>query len=317
MDLLNNLLNDVSSDFDPGTYITSGLQQGKAYRNYSIGYVSQVLPEIALMGGKPAKGTDFAAITESLTGEILIEDIKITGDDSSQNKFHTNKGSQNIGNSKLNTAQSVKNTTHFIGTKQEKLDKSKQEEEFQHIEDEYQRLLSQYNREYETTLESLLKITTNNKPVTIDLEKRVDKVEKLGNRLNVLALKLEKRTDQLTQVHDKIKHNKEKTGHGIVGIHEKQQRLSDVSKKAGISPGDMQSLQGQYEDANNSLTSHYYHYLMWIIVAITLASFVTHVLTANNSNPMNIIIMIIILIAFLFVLRAIYHYWSTHTVILR
>jgi len=317
MDLMNDLLNDVSSEFDADTHITSALQQGKAYRNYSVEYVSKVLPEMALMGGKPARGTDFAAIAEPLTGEILIEDIKITGDDSSQNKSHTNKGRQHIGNSKLNAAQPVKSTTHFLGTKQEKLDKSKQEEEFQHIEDEYQRLLSQYNREYETTLESLLKITTNDKPVTPNLEKRVEKVGKLGDRLNVLALRLEKRTDQLSQVHDKIKHDRAKSGHGIAGIRAKQQRLSDASKKAGISPGDMQSLQGQYEDASNSLTSHYYHYLMWIIVAITLMSLVAHALTASSNNPMNIIIVIIILIAFLFVLRAIYHYWSTHTVILR
>jgi len=315
MDLMNDLLNDMGGDTD--THITSALQQGKAYRNYSTEYASMVLPEIALMGGKPAKGTDFAAITEPLTTEILIEDIKITGDDSSQNNAHTNKGRNNIGTTKLNNAQNVKKGTHFIGTRQERLDKSKQEEEYQQIEDEYNRLLSQYNRDYENTLESLLKITTHDKPVTPDLEKKVEKVEKLGNRLNVLALKLEKRTDQLMHESDKLSRNKKITRHDINETRIKQQKIGTEAKKAGISVDDMQSLQGQYNDANLMLTSHYYHYLMWTVVAITLIAFVIHVLTANNSNPINAIMMIVILIAFLFVLRAMYHYWSTHTIILR
>ena len=51
----------------------------------------------------------------------------------------------------------------------------------------------------------------------------------------------------------------------------------EAASKAGISKQDMQSLQGQYEDAQLMLTSHYYHYLMWTIVAITLIAFVAHV----------------------------------------
>jgi len=312
---MNDLLNDMGGDTD--THITSALQQGKAYRNYSEEYASIVLPEIALMGGKPAKGTDFAAIAEPLTTEIIIEDIKITGDDSSRNNAHANKGRNNIGTTELNNAQGVKKSTHFIGTRQERLDKSKQEEEYQHIEDEYNRLLSQYNRDYEMTLESLLKITTHNKPITPDLKNKVEKVEKLGNRLNVLALRLEKRTDQLMHESDKLSHDRKVTRNNINETRIKQQKLGNEAKKAGISVDDMQSLQGQYDDANLMLTSHYYHYLMWAVVAITLIAFVVHVLAADNSDPVNAIVMVIILIAFFFVLRAVYHYWSTHTIILR
>ena len=319
MDLMNNLLHDINSDFDGDIHITSNLQQGKAYRNFSSEYVNMVLPEVALMGGKLDKGSEYTSVTEPLISEFFTgaENTEIIGDDSNVNKSHGNKGRQNISSTRISDAGGVKKGTHFVGTRQERLDKSKQEEEYNRIEDEYNRLLSQYNREYETTLESLLKTTVRNKPVSPDLEKRVEKVQKLGMRLNNLAVKLEKRTDQLNEMTDKIKHDKSETSKSIRKMRAQHDKLSHEASKAGISKQDMQSLQGQYEDAQLMLTSHYYHYLMWTIVAITLIAFVAHVVTADNSNPINGIAMILILIAFLFVLRALYHYWSTHSIILR
>lgn len=319
MDLMNNLLHDINTDFDGDIHVTSNLQQGKAYRNFSSEYVNMVLPEVALMGGKLDKGSEFASVTEPLTSEILVEveDIKITGDDTSVNKSHGGKGRQNISSTRMGDAGGVKKSTHFVGTKQERLEKSKQEEEYNQIEDQYNKLLSQYNREYETTLESLIKITTTNKPVSPDLEKRVEKVQKLGERLNNLAVRLEKRTDQLTEMSNSISHSKSQTSESIGKMRARHEKLSHEASKAGISVSDMQSLQGQHEDAKLMLTSHYYHYLMWTIVAITLIAFVVHVLSSNNNNPINAIAMIIILVAFFFVLRAVYHYWSTHSIILR
>ena len=316
---MNNLLHDMNSDVDSGHHITSNLQQGKAYRNFSSEYVNMVLPEIALMGGKPDKGSEYASVTEPLTSEVFIEveETKIRGDDSSANKSQGGKGRQNIGSTRMGDADNVKKSTRFVGTRQERLEKSKQEEEYNQIEDEYNKLLSQYNREYETTLESLLKITTTDKPVTPDFEKKVERVQRLGDRLSNLAVRLEKRTDQLTDMSNNIKHERTQTSESIGKMRARHEKLSEAASKAGISKQDMQSLQGQHEDAKLTLTSHYYHYLMWVIVAITLISFVVHVLNANNNNPTNAIAMILILVAFFFVLRALYSYWSRHSIILR
>lgn len=316
---MNNLLNDVSSDFDGSIYITSNLQQGKAYRNFSSEYVNMVLPEVALMGGKLDKGTEFVSVTEPLTSEIFVEveDIIVKGDDSGGNMSQQGKKRNNIGSTQMKDADGVKNSTHFVGTRQERLEKSRQEEEFNRIEEEYQRLLSQYNREYESTLESLLKVTTKNKPVSPDLEKRVDKVQKLGMRLNALAVRLEKRTEQLNEMTNNIKNDKSELADNIQNMRSRHAKLTQEASSAGISSQDMQSLEGKQEDAKLMLTSHYYHYLMWTILAITLIAFVVRVLSGNSNQPINAIIMIIIIVAFFFVVRGIYHYLSTHSIIFR
>ena len=316
---MNNLLNDVNSEFNESIYTTSNLQQGKAYRNFSNEYVSMVLPEVALMGGKLDKGSDFVSVTEPLTSEIFIEteDIIIKGNDSGGNISQREKKRNNISSTQMLHADEIKKSTHFVGTRQERLEKSKQEEEFNHIEDEYQRLLSQYNRDYESTLESLLKVTTKNKPVSPDLEKRVDKVQKLGMRLNNLAIRLEKRTEQLNEMTHGMKTDKSKLSNNIQDMRSKHSKLTQEVKNAGITNQDMQSLEGKYEDAQLMLTSHYYHYLMWTIVAITLIAFVVHVLSANNNKPVNAVAMIILIIAFFFVIRRLYHYLSTHSIIFR
>ena len=141
MDLMNNLLNDVSSDFDGSVYTTSNLQQGKAYRNFSSEYVNMVLPEVALMGGKLDKDTEFVSVTEPLTSEIFVEveDIIIKGDDSGGNMSQQGKKRNNIGSTQMKDADVVKKSTHFVGPRQERLEKSRQEEEFNRIEEEYQR----------------------------------------------------------------------------------------------------------------------------------------------------------------------------------
>ena len=286
MDLINDMLGYAGAD--SGRHATSSLQQGRTYANYSTGYVSQVLPEVALMGGRPAKGTDMAAVSEALTSEISLD-----GDGGSR----ATKGPGNL------SSQPLKGTTHFVGSQQERLDKSKQEEEYQHIEDEYQRLLSQYNREYENALESLLQATSDSAPVTAGLEQKVGRAESLGRRLGDLAEKLEERTDKLATTNDSIASKRKAAAQEIDTIRTRQKRLEHASKQAGLSPGAMQSLQGQYEDARMSVVSHYYHYAVWVAVALVLGTFAVRVLAGSGGASTGAITVIVALAAVVFVVR--------------
>ena len=103
----------------------------------------------------------------------------------------------------------------------------------------------------------------------------------------------------------------------IQNMRSRHAKLTQEASSAGISSQDMQSLEGKQEDAKLMLTSHYYHYLMWTILAITLIAFVVRVLSGNSNQPTNAITMIIIIIAFFFVVRGVYHYLSTHSIIFR
>lgn len=287
MDLINDMLGYV----DPDRHITSSLQQGKNYTNYSTGYVSQVLPEVALMGGRPAEGTDMASVSEPLTGGISLE---------GSGGSHVVKGPGGLG------PQPIKGTTHFVGSQQERLDKSRQEEEYQHIEDEYQRLLSRYNREYESALEGLLQVTADSAPVTPGLEEKVGRAESLGHRLGDLARRLEERTDRLAATNDDIARERRTASQEIDTVRARQKQLERASKRAGLSSADMQSLQGQYEDARLSVASHYYHYAVWIAVALVLGTLAVRILTGGDDISTGAITVVVALAAVALAARAVY-----------
>jgi hypothetical protein len=315
MSMFSNL-NDVGLGPEyPNSSSTTALQQGKAYSDYTADYTNMVLPSVALMGGDLSTGTDYASVSEQLSSEIIIEietdpDSDIKGDNASQNVSGKNKNRQNIASTSLSNSQGLKsnNSQHRDQT---------QEQKYQQIEDEYQRLLSEYNREYKITMELSLKNADQNKKPSPDLQNKMKRVAMLEKQLNKLALQLEDKTHKLTQVEKKIKDRMTKSKSDVKTSLDQHNKINKKANKKGLSSDEMSTAQGQMEDASLMLTSHYYHYLMWIIVAITLISLATHVLVADNNNPINILVMIIILIAFFFVLRAVYHYYSTHSLILR
>lgn len=305
MNFISNLLNDAGIYDEHALNNTSALQQGKAYKNYTTEYTSMVLPGVALMGGNVATGTEFASVSEQLSSEIIIE-----GDNASQNISGNNKSRQNIGSTSLSDSQGVNANIS------QHRDQS-QEQKYQQIDDEYKRLLSEYNRDYESTLELSLQNMEQNEKPSPDLQNKMKRVAMLEKELNKLALKLEDKTHKLSKIDNNLKDRMAKSKSNVKTSLEHHRKINKNANKSGLSADEMDTTRGQLDDASMRVTSNYYHYLMWIIVAITLISLATHVLVADNNNPVNILIMIIILIAFFFVLRAVYHYYATHSLILR
>ena len=67
------------------------------------------------------------------------------------------------------------------------------------------------------------------------------------------------------------------------------------------------NIMGQQESEKLKLNAHYYHYFAWAIAAVAIISITIHFLNYDDNKPMNLIVMIVILIAFAFIVKAMYN----------
>ena len=68
----------------------------------------------------------------------------------------------------------------------------------------------------------------------------------------------------------------------------------------------LDTVNGQLVSANLRLTANFYHYMVWVIVSVTLLALTVHFSNGKRDGPLNIIVMLVILISFLFGLRYLY-----------
>ena len=82
----------------------------------------------------------------------------------------------------------------------------------------------------------------------------------------------------------------------------------DMSEISNIERFNLETVDGKLETAKLKLNAHYYHYLSWTIVSITLVLLSIHFQNSQNSL-INILVMFIILISILQVIRYLFNKW--------